>query len=136
MVRRIRRYRKYSHQNGAGFFDIIKKAGKFLGSKKARKILEYGRKGLDIAEKAQRGIAGFTGQNGAGMRGGAGMRMRRGNHPITPTQVRQLLHLLNNNNNRSRSRRRGGKRGKMVRRRGRGRNQKGGFIGWLIKQFM
>ena len=94
MVRRIRRYRKYSHQNGAGFFDIIKKAGKFLGSKKARKILEYGRKGLDIAEKAQRGIAGFTGQNGAGMRGGAGRRMRRGNHPITPTQVRQLLHLI------------------------------------------
>ena len=136
MIRRIRIYRKYSHQNGTGFFDIIKKAGKFLGSKKARKILKYGRKGLHIAEKAQRGIAGFTGQSGAGMRGGAGMRKRRGNHPITPTQVRQLLHLLNNNN-RSRSRRRGGgKRGRMVRRRGHGRNQKGGFIGWLIKQFM
>ena len=68
-------------------------------------------------------------------KGGAGMRRRRGNRPITPTQVRQLLHLLNNNN-RSRSHRRGGKRGKMVRRRGRGRNQKGGFIGWLIKQFV
>ena len=66
-------------------------------------------------------------------RGGAGMRMRRGNHPITQTQVRQLLL---NNNNRSRSRRRGGKRGKMVRHCGRGRNQKGGFIGWLIKHFM
>ena len=68
-------------------------------------------------------------------RGGAGMCMRRGNHSITPTQVRQRLLLLNNNN-RSRSRRRDGKRGKMVRRCGRGRNQKGGFIGWLIKHFM
>ena len=62
--RSIRIYKKCSHENGEGFFDIIKKAGKFLGSKKARKILEYGRKGLDIAEKAQRGITGFTGQHG------------------------------------------------------------------------
>ena len=68
-------------------------------------------------------------------RGCTGMRMHRGNHPITPAQVRQLLLLLNNNN-RSRSHRRGGKLGKMVRRCGRGRNQKGGFIGWLIKHLM
>ena len=126
-MRRVRRYRNYS-QNGAGIFDIIKKAGKFLGSKKARKILEYGRKGLDIAEKAQRGIAGFTGQNGGARIGRRKRgRGRGGYHPITASQVRQLELLLGNN-----VRSRGGKR-----RRGRlGRNQRGGFISWLIKQFM
>ena len=132
MVSRVMRRRRNHMQNGAGIFDLIKKAGKFLGSKKARKQLEYGKKGLEFADKAQRGIASFTGQSGAGMRGGRGM----GKHPITPAQARQLLLLLGN---RSGTRRRGvARRGDRKRIRGgrRARNQKGGFIGWLIKQFM
>ena len=130
MVSRVMRRRRNYMQNGAGIFDLIKKAGKFLGYKKARKLLEYGIKGLDFADNAQKGIASFTGQSGAGMRGGA--RMRRGNHPITPTQARQLLMLLGNGNG---TRRRAGMRKGKGRRR-RGSNQKGGFIGLLIKQFM
>ena len=31
-------------QNGAGFFDLIKKGAKFLGGKKARKILNLTQK--------------------------------------------------------------------------------------------
>ena len=68
------------------------------------------------------------------MRGGRGMGM--GRHAITPAQARQLLLLLGN---RSGTRRCGvARRGGRKRRRGgrRARNQKGGFIGWLIKQFM
>ena len=37
--RAMRRRRNHHIQNGAGIFDLIKKAGKFLGSKKARKLL-------------------------------------------------------------------------------------------------
>ena len=61
------------------------------------------------------------------MRGGRGM----GRHPITQAQARQLLMLLGN---RSGTHIRAGMR--KGRRRRRGHNQKGGFIGWLIKQFM
>ena len=132
MVSRVMRKRRIHMQNGAGIFDIIKKVGKFIGSKKARKLLEYGRKGLDFADRAQKGIANFTGQSGAGMRGGRGM----GRHPITPAQVRQLLKLLANNGNSTRRRRPGMRKRKRGRKSGRMRNQKGGFIGWLIKQFM
>ena len=64
MVSHVMRRRRNHMQNGAGIFDLIKKAGTLLGSKKARKLLEYGKKGLEFADKAQRGIASFTGQSG------------------------------------------------------------------------
>ena len=131
MVSRVMMRRRRMHmQNGAGFFDILKKGVKFLGSKKARKILDIGRKGLEWAGKAQKGIAGFTGQNGAGM--------MRGDHPITKAQARKLLTLLKNGGRRStrtrrtRTRRRGG------RRRGQrgGGVQRGGFFSWIFKKIV
>ena len=135
MVSRVMRRRRMYRQNGAGFFDIIKKAGKFLGSKKARKLLEFGRRGLDFADKAQRGIASFTGQSGAGnMRGGRGMSR----HPITASQARQLMALLGTSDAPRRRRRgRGTVTGRRRRRTGRrGRNQKGGFFGWILKKLI
>ena len=129
------RRRRIYRQNGAGFFDILKKGVKFLGSKKARKILDIGRKGLEWAGKAQKGIAGFTGQNGAGM------GMRGGDHPITRAQARKLLTLLKNGGRRSnRTRRRGraitnGRRGRRRGQRGGG-GQRGGFFSWIFKKIV
>ena len=139
MVRRVARYRRNTIQNGAGFFDILKKGVKFLGSKKARKILDIGRKGLELAGKAQRGIAGFTGQNGAGMRGGRGGM--RGDHPITTAQARKLLSFLKSSGRSSGTRRRRITNGRRGRRRGRGRqrgggNQRGGFFSWIFKKIV
>ena len=139
MVRRIVRYRGRGNrmQNGAGFFDILKKGVKFLGSKKARKILDIGRKGLEWAGKAQKGIAGFTGQNGAGMH-------MRGDHPITKAQARKLLTLLKNGGRRSTRTRRTRRRGRAItngcrgRRRGQrgGGGQRGGFFSWIFKKIV
>ena len=55
MVSRVMRRRRNHMQNGAGIFDLIKKAGKFLGSKKARKLLEYGKKVLNLQTRLKEG---------------------------------------------------------------------------------
>ena len=129
-IRRRRRYRR-DHQSGAGIFDLIRKGAKFLGVKKARNILNMAKKGLSMADKIQRGLASQypEEQSGAGalMLGGASGRRRR--RKLNASQVKQMRRLYHRSVG-------GRRRGRSGRQRGAGINQNGGFIGWLIKQFM